>query len=408
LKVLLNRRQAWGEKLDPKEEALLAVWAVDPESVAFSDQEAARFEKDLRATLEDLRVRHLAGGSLSQVQMVARGLKEQLELTQDLLGKDLSALKSLESRLKERRQPLQATRASLRQTLEGAGQRLKKVLKDRVSRVLDRHSGQVGAALTGFINAYEPDWGRLVPPGATAATFRPMLYQLFQDLLKELTHFVAAEVNVSLVEFIREQEEWLRQELARAGAPLLLSLKEALSLYYLEMEALGLPFTPPALEMAANPRPENLEVPLLTLEFDPGWWWTGEVWVLAGAGFLGRAWVAVKRRLGLGKGEPQGPLLRDLGRALKTIKNWLKAQVKVQMIDYQERLKFRYFLPLVDQWLQEQENHLDNTLGSLFADLEGVTGAMHLQEEERAVRRRRLGEMIPAVKEMEMQLAAGG
>ena len=86
LKLLLDRRQARGEALDPREAAVLKMWALVPDSAAFSDAEAARFDQDLKAALADLRTRRLAGGSLAQVQMVARGLKEQLELTQDLLS----------------------------------------------------------------------------------------------------------------------------------------------------------------------------------------------------------------------------------------------------------------------------------------------------------------------------------
>jgi hypothetical protein len=406
LKLLLNRRQSRGEALEPREAGLLAVWATDPEAAAFADGEAARFEKDLQSTLRDLQGRRLAGGSLSQVKMVARGLREQWELTLDLLSKDLSALKELESRLEARRVPLTATLSSLDESLEGAAHHLKKTLRDRTSSMMDRHSGKAGAALVGFIRDYEPHWDRLMLP-ETAPLFRPALYQLFQEVAKELTHFVASEVNVSLVEFIRAQEEWLRQELTRVESPLLLSLQEALTLYYREIEALGLPVaSPPALEMAANPRPSGLEVPLLTLQLDPGWWLDAEAWVRSGAGFLERGWEKLKRRLGLGQElGPREQLLRDLTRALKAMKEWLLEQVKVQLVDYGERLKFQYFLPLTDRWLQQQETALSDALGSLLANLEGMTGAMHLEEEERAAHRRRLEELIPQAREIETRLS---
>ena len=95
LKLLLDRRQARGESLDPREAAVLKVWALDPDSAAFSEAEAARFEQDLKAALGDLRTRRLAGGSLAQVRMVARGLREQLELTQDLLTRGLTAIQGV-------------------------------------------------------------------------------------------------------------------------------------------------------------------------------------------------------------------------------------------------------------------------------------------------------------------------
>ena len=404
LKLLLDRRRSRGETLDQREAGLLSVWAMDQDAARFSDAEAARFQEDLQGAVQTVQGRRLAGGSLSQVQMVARGLKEQLELTQGLLGQDLEALQKVESHLQARRQPLESTLASLDKTLNGAGIHLKKVMKDRVNSVMDRRSGKVGAALLGFIRDYEPNWDRLLLP-ETLGSFRPALYQLFQECAKELIHYVTAESNVSLVEFIREQEEWLRQELARVETPLLLSLQDALTLYYREIEGLGFPSTPPALEMASSPRPPGLEVPLLNLQLDPGWWLDAEVWLRSGAGFLERYWEALKRRLGLSaEVEPRSQLIRDLGRALKAIKEWLQEQVKVQLIDFEERLKFQYFLPLVDQWLKYQETALANTMRSLLTDLEGVTGTMHLEEEERTARRRRLAELLPQAQGIEVHL----
>jgi len=69
-------------------------------------------------------------------------------------------------------------------------------------------------------------------------------------------------------------------------------------------------------------------------------------------------------------------------------------------------LKFQYFFPLVDQWLKQQEASLDDTLRSLLGSLTGAAEAMHLAEEERANRRRRLGELIPLARRIEARLAA--
>ncbi|MEJ2672695.1 MAG: dynamin family protein [Deltaproteobacteria bacterium] len=407
LKLLLDRRQARSEALDSREAALLKVWATDPDSGAFSDGEAARFEEDLQGTLANLRTRRLAGGSLAQVQMVARGLREQLELTQDLLSRGLDAIKELESRLEARRQPFRATMTTLSQTMEGAANRLKKTLRSRVDSLLDRHSGQVGKDLDEFIRNFTPDWEQLAAP-AGAPAFRAVLYQLFQDFAKALAHHITGEINIALVEFIREQEEWLRQELAQVWQPLFLGLQEALTLYYHEIEDLGLPAAAPTLEVAAIPRPQGLEVPLLNLEVVPDWRFAREVWVRSGMGALGRVWDAIKRRLRLaGETEPRKQLLRDLERALAALKDWLAEEVRVQLVNYRENLKFQFFFPLVDQWLKLQEASLDDTLGSLLGSLTGAAEAMHLAEEERATRSQRLAELIPLAHRIEARLEAG-
>jgi Dynamin family len=406
LKLLLDRRRARGEALDSREGAVLNMWALVPNSAAFSDGEAARFDQDLKSALADLRTRRFAGGSLAQVQMVARGLREQLELTQDLLTRGLDAIKELEIRLEARRQPLMATMGTLSQTMEGAANRLKKTLRSRVDSLMDRHSGQVGKDLDEFIRNFTPDWEQLAP-GTGAPVFRTVLYQLFQDFAKALAHHITGEVNIALVEFIREQEEWLRQELAHVWQPLFLALQEALSLYYREIAELGLPAAPPTLEAAAIPRPQGLDVPLLNLEVVPDWRFAREVWLRSGMGFLGRTWDNLKRRLGLkGETDPHRQLLRDLERALAALKEWLQEEVRVQLLNYREGLKFQYFFPLVDQWLKLQEASLDDTLGSLLGSLQGAAEAMHLAEEERAARRQRLSELIPLAHRIEARLTA--
>jgi hypothetical protein len=406
LKLLLERRQARGESLDPREAAVLKMWALDPDSAAFSEAEAARFEADLKAALGDLRTRRLAGGSLAQVKMVARGLREQLELTGDLLTRGLTAIQELETRLAARRQPLHATMAAVNQSLEGSGHRLKKTLRSRVDTLLDRH-GPVGRDLSEFIQNFTPDWDQLAPPSVVPA-FRPVLYQLFQEFAKALAHRVTAEVNITLVEFIREQEEWLRQELARLWQPLFLTLEEALALYYREIADLGLTAAAPTLEASAVARPQGLDLPLLSLEVAPDWRFAREVWVASGLGVLGRAWDAIKRRLKLaGEVDPRRQLLRDLERALAALKTWLGSELEGQLLNYREGLKFQYFFPLVDQWLKQQEASLEDTLGSLLGSLSGAAEAMHLEEAERTERRRRLEQLIPVARRIEARLEAG-
>ncbi|MBU4234491.1 MAG: dynamin family protein [Proteobacteria bacterium] len=408
LKLLLDRRLARGESLDHREAATLKVWALDPDSAAFSEAEAARFEDDLKTILGNLKTRRLAGGSLAQVRMVARGLREQLELTQDLLTRGLAAIQELEARLEARRQPLHATMATVSQTLEGAGHRLKKTLRSRVDSLLDRHAGRVGQDLSEFIGNFTPDWDQLAPPAVVPA-FRPVLYQLFQEFAKALAHHVTNEANLALVKFIREQEEWLRQELARLWQPLFLTLQEALSLYYREIADLGLAASAPTLEAAAVARPQGLEVPLLNLEVAPDWRFAREVWVASGMGVLGRARDAIKRRLKLaGEVDPRKQLLRDLARALAALKAWLGSELEGQLLNYREGLKFQFFFPLVDQCLKLQEAGLEDTLGSLLGSLSGAAEAMHLAETERTDRSRRLDQLIPLARRIEARLKAAG
>jgi hypothetical protein len=186
-----------------------------------------------------------------------------------------------------------------------------------------------------------------------------------------------------------------------------LSLQDALTLYYREAAQLGLSAAPPDLAVTVPDPPGDLDLPLLNLTPDPGWRWTGEAWVRSGIGALRRAWEKLKTRLGLkATSDPREQLLQDLERALAGIKDWLREEVRLQLLDYGERLKFRYFFPLVDHVAAGLEGDLKNLLGTLAADLAGVTEAMAAGEADREGRRRRAGELLPRLREIEAHLAA--
>jgi protein subunit release factor B len=80
--------------------------------------------------------------------------------------------------------------------------------------------------------------------------------------------------------------------------------------------------------------------------------------------------------------------------------------VRVQLIDYGERLKFRYFFPLVDEATKRQEANLDALIGSLTADLEGLADALRQEEADREARQSRLKELAPQIRSIEARLTA--
>lgn len=407
LELLLRRRRERGETLEAREAALPSVWEADPEATTFSGEELQRFSGELTAGLERLREQRLLGGSLSQVQMVARGLREQMELALDLSGKDLAAFQNLEEHAAQRRQPLKAAHQSLAQALTGAGDHLKADLKKRVGFFLDTRSGQ-GAALFDFILEYEPDWDELVPTGEAEA-LRPALYRLFQEFQKELARFVSGEMTGRALEFVRVQEEWLRQELLATAAPLFLSLQEALTLYYQEIAAQGLPASPPRLKIELPASPAGLEVPLLTVAPEVDWRWSSEAWLRSGAGWLRRAWEALKARLGRkAVTDPRERTIQSLTWALHAIKDRLREEAKVSLVDFGERLKFRYFFLLVDGLTASLEAHLDDLLKSLLADLEGVVAALRQAGTDQESRRQRLVALAERARQVEADLGEGG
>lgn len=403
LQVLLQRRREAGD-LDPQEEALLALLQADPGKSELSLRGWEKFHDLFRQTVEEVRARRLMGGALPQVLMVARGLAEQVDWARRLLDRDAGAYRELATKLQARRQPLTAVRASLHQTLEGATRHLGTELKHRVDAFL-YEQGSREASLVSFVLNYEPDWERLLA-GEPEEPLRHKLYRLFQEFQQELLKLAGGEFNLQVVEFVHRQEEWLRQELHRLCEPLVVALEETLALYYQETAALGLPGVAPSLKLELPARPPKLEVPLLSLALEPGWRWAGEVWLRSGVRMLERLWQRLKAKVGWGSLDPRQQAERDLRRALAAIRHWVREELKVQLVDFGERLKFRYFLPLVAELARGVEESLDRQLKSLLTDLEGLTQALSHGEADREGRRRRLDTLAPRVRLVEARLTS--
>jgi hypothetical protein len=192
------------------------------------------------------------------------------------------------------------------------------------------------------------------------------------------------------------------------AAPLFLSLQEALALYYQEIAAQGLPASPPHLKVELPANPTGLEVPLLTVAPQVDWRWSGEAWLRSGASWLRRAWEALKAQLGRkAVTDPREQALQNLAWALRTIKDRLREEARVDLIDFGERLKFRYLFLLVDGLADSLMAHLDDLLKSLLADLEVMVSAMRVAEADQETRRQRLVALAQRAKAVEEELSRG-
>ena len=160
-------------------------------------------------------------------------------------------------------------------------------------------------------------------------------------------------------------------------------------------------------ELPANP--SGLEVPLLNVAPQVDWRLSGEAWLRSGTGWLRRAWEALKARLGRqAVTDPREQTVQSLTWALRAMKERLREEAKMSLVDFGERLKFQYLFRLVDGLAAGLEAHLDDLLKSLLADLEGVMAAMRQAGEDQETRRQSLEALAHRVKEVEQALSRLG
>ncbi|MFP3866577.1 MAG: dynamin family protein [Desulfobacteraceae bacterium] len=403
---LLPRLQSQGAALTARDQGKLAIWEQDLEITSFSRQEAKRFERVLQRLLSFRQSQLLLAGSLAQVQAVAQGIRENAGLQYDLLGQDVEAIQQAESLLAQRRQPLDGVLHSLNQTLQGSVQDLKRRLRRQVDSFFDSRYGEIGPAIFQFIEQYREELDRLELSDSLSA-FMPALYLLYQDFQQQFMSFLTEEINLRILEFVRRQEDILEAELTKVATPLLISLQDAFSLYYQEMANLGVSAAVPTLTAAAWSRPADLQPPLFSLELTLGWKQRSEALLRLGANLITQTLARLKRLWRRAPAPTKRERLRQsLSEALGRIKDQTVQETQRYLIDYAEGLKFRYFFPLIDHLVQEQQKNWEAALKSLFVDLDGLKEAIQQQEDRKEDWRRRLQGVVQQEMQIEAALAS--
>ena len=393
LDQLLHRLKAQGQTLSPKDLGKLITWEADTALTEFSRREAARFEAYLQQTAATRQIRLLLSSSLGQLQTVSQGLRERLLLQDKFLGEDVTAFQTIRDRLNQRRRPLESLLHSLGQAMQGAGHDLKQQVRSRLDKFFDARHGEVGPEISRFIGDYQGDLDKL-ELGDQLSAFLPGLYQVYQGFQQRLLLFLTEEVNLKILEFIRNQEEWLKEELSQVLEPLLAPLQDALNLYYQEIGSLGIKASVPVITPGPWVKPENLQPKLFSLELGLNMRLRSQAMLRFGINLVGEAMSRLKKRLRKQATAPRPERLRaSLADALKTIKAHTREELADNLLSYSEGLKFQYFLPLLDYLSQNQENGLKSSLAALMVDLEGVQEAMAQQSHRKEAWRRQLAEL---------------
>jgi len=406
LDLLLHRLKARGQALSPKDLGKLMTWEADAVLTDFSRQGAEKFEKHLHQTLATRQTQLLLTSSLGQLLTVSQGMKERLLLQDTFLQEDVTAFETIRERLEQHRHPLESLLHSLGQALQGAGHKLKQQIRQRLDRFFDVRHGQIGPLIARFIEDYQGEVDKL-EIGDQLSAFMPGLYQVYQGFQQKLLLFLTEEVNLKILEFIRDQEDWIKTELSKVLEPLLIPLQDALTLYYQEIKSLGINVPVPVISPGPWTRPEHLQPKLFSLELSLNMRLRSTAMMHFGWNLVAEALGRLRRLWRKPVTATRSERLRaSLEDALETIKAHTQAELADHLLDYTEGLKFQYFFPLLENLVMEQESGLKSSLAALLVDLEGVQEALSQQSHRKEAWRRQIAELALRLERFETEGAA--
>jgi hypothetical protein len=216
--------------LAPRDLERLALWRRETAMVDFVSAEQSRFSGFLEHTINRERGDLLLKNHLARLEIIAGGLDNWIGFTRDLLVRDTDGARELADRIDNQRGRLERLKQTVKNTLDGAVNQVKRDLKIAVDRFFDDRGDGVVDGVVRFVRGYTMELQRY-DEKLLAGGFAKTLYMVFQEFRQALDAHMAETVNPQVIRFVKAQEKYLMEYLDEIAGPYGAMIDDALAQY---------------------------------------------------------------------------------------------------------------------------------------------------------------------------------
>lgn len=239
ISALYNLFKSRYENLSERDRDRLSHWEKETSLTEFSDQQTSAFLKSFHQKLTAGRYQILLKNHCERLNIIASGLNNWIEVNENILGSDANSVMEISQKIKEHQKGMSQVRSIIRNTLDGAIQKLKKDLRNDIDRFFDPVYSEICQSTLDFIRGYrvtfESNADRLEASG-----FSSTLYLIFQEFKQNLDAFMTENVNPEIIRFIKASEAKMQDQLMMVAKPFDGLIQDALSEYNATLETFGI------------------------------------------------------------------------------------------------------------------------------------------------------------------------
>ncbi len=221
--------------LSQRDRDRLAHWRRETAMVEFVSAEQRRFEQFLEQKIHRERTSLLLKNHLERLEIVAGGIGSWIDFNLDLLARDAGGARELADRAHGQRGRLERMKQTVKNTLDGAVNQVKRDLKTAIDRFFDEHGDGVVSGVVRFVRSYPVEMHRY-DESLMSAGFAQTLYVVFQEFKQAVDAHMAETVNPQVIRFVKAQERKLMDYLDEIAGPYGAMIDEALAQYTHAME----------------------------------------------------------------------------------------------------------------------------------------------------------------------------
>jgi hypothetical protein len=381
----LESHEDAAQSLSRRDRLRLEQWAEEADMVAFSDQETERF---LRTAIEKIsldRFSLLLESNLERIASMVSGMKDWVQINQDLLKKDAGKVQEAFFEMDRRQEASDQIVGVVKDTLDGTTRKLKQELGADVERFFDPQYGEIVLEILQFIESsslsvrdYESDLG--------TSGFMATLYRVFQALQQGANRFIAESINPKLVNFVLQEEDKIENVFGQVSGPYSLMIKDAVDQQQRTVKSLGINVQDRPFKAVRSPdvalikSDAQLSVPRLTTAMR----YTARIKTEAilRLGFYNTV-KTVKKLLKKPVSEGPESAIRSLEDSVRRIKEQMQESVRDHFMDYKENLKYQYVFKLVDTISNRLYEALIDRMRAFSGSLVDMKGLIQKQRLEK-------------------------
>ena len=367
---LYNLFKASFKSMTHKDEMRFSQWEAETPFIEFSDGETQRFNADFSAKLGEEHYSLLMKNNIERLGIVSEALAHWSDIHQEVLSGDTKEVASLISKMTYHQQQMTQVASLVKNTLEGASQKIKQDLKQTIDRFFDARTGTVVKDLLAFVRNFHLN---LEPYESTleSSRFTETLYLVFQDFKSAVDKHLAETIHPRIVKYLGEEEQKIKSRLESVATPYAAMVQEALSDYQASMADTGASqrITPGAemvlTDLKALKMRDKLSLPPVETTMRYSARIKTEAVIRLGLYSAVKVFRKLFQKSDTRQSRRKQKALQD---GFKRMKQETERSISVQFRDYQENVKFQYLFRLTDAMVHQLNEDLRERFQIYFTD----------------------------------------
>jgi hypothetical protein len=339
------------ESAPERDRRRLALWREDPALTARTEAGYGLFQTHMAQRISSQRTRVLLGSGLSRLTMVAGSINDTTRAQKRFMDQDLGSLKKSMKQLKSKQKALQGTLGTLENAIAGLKESLRKELDDAVGRYFDTTTGPIFQETVDVVEHYPVD-AQFQKDSADYRQLLRQLHRFYLEFRQNLARYLIEKVNLRVIEFAKEQEEFVQDRLKHSSRAFWSLFVTALEDYRRELADFSIDLRSVG---AADERDwsglEKITPPSFSAFVDEQMVGRGALLMKFGLGRLTSYLNQLKKRIGRRKAQAKTATQENerFQEAVSLVKSETKSELLYAFRDYRQNFKYGYLYRILDE-----------------------------------------------------------